>query len=172
MAILPSAEAPVSFKGYRFAPEITSFAVWLYYRFPLSPRMVEEMLAAQGIELTYETVRCWATKFGQAIAKRIHSAAPGRADRWHLDEMVVTINGRKHWLWRAVDQRGAVVDGDKAAAKRLMRKLLKRHGRPRVIVTDRLRSYTAANNELGLKVEHRQHKGLNNRAANSPDPGA
>jgi putative transposase len=121
-------------------------------------------------------VRCWATKFGLAIARRIRSTAPGRGDKWHLDEVVVTINGRKHWLWRAVDQRGAVLDvlvqsrRDKAAAKRLMRKLLKRHGRPRVIVTDKLRSYGAANNELGLNVEHRQHKGLNNRAENSHQP--
>jgi putative transposase len=176
VSVLPSVEAPISFKGYRFPPDIISYAVWLYYRFPLSLRMVEEMLAARGIELTYETVRCWATKFGLAIARRIRSTAPGRGDKWHLDEVVVTINGRKHWLWRAVDQRGAVLDvlvqsrRDKAAAKRLMRKLLKRHGRPRVIVTDKLRSYRAANNELGLNVEHRQHKGLNNRAENSHQP--
>jgi putative transposase len=176
VSVLPSVEAPISFKGYRFPPDIISYAVWLYYRFPLSLRMVEEMLAARGIELTYETVRCWATKFGLAIARRIRSTAPGRGDKWHLDEVVVTINGRKHWLWRAVDQRGAVLDvlvqsrRDKAAAKRLMRKLLKRHGRPRVIVTDKLRSYGAANNELGLNVEHRQHKGLNNRAENSHQP--
>jgi len=176
VSVLPSVEAPISFKGYRFPPDIISYAVWLYYRFPLSLRMVEEMLAARGIELTYETVRCWATKFGLAIARRIRSTAPGRGDKWHLDEVVVTINGRKHWLWRAVDQRGAVLDvlvqsrRDKAAAKRLMRKLLKRHGRPRVIVTDKLRSYGAANNELGLNVEHRQHKGLNSRAENSHQP--
>jgi putative transposase len=173
---VPSAAAPVSFKGYRFPPDIISYAVWLYYRFPLRLRMVEEMLAARGIEVTYETVRCWATKFGPAIARRIRSRAPGRGDKWHLDEMVVTINRRKHWLWRAVDQHGAVLDvlvqsrRDKEAAKRLMRKLLKRHGRPRVIVTDKLRSYGAANNELGLNAEHRQHKGLNNRAENSHQP--
>jgi putative transposase len=78
-------EAPISFKGYRFPPDIISYVVWLYYRFPLSLRMVEEMLAARGIELTYETVRCWATKFGLAIARRIRSTAPGRGDKWHLD---------------------------------------------------------------------------------------
>uniref|UniRef100_UPI003BEEF50F IS6 family transposase n=1 Tax=Burkholderia arboris TaxID=488730 RepID=UPI003BEEF50F len=163
ISILPAAEATVSFKGYRFPPDIICYAVWLYYRFPLSLRMVEELLAARGIELTYETVRCWAT-------------APGRGDKWHLDEVVVTINGRKHWLWRAVDQHGAVLDmlvqrrRDTAAAKRLMRKLLRCHGHPRVIVTDKLRSYAAANNELGLNIEHRQHKGLNNRAKNSHQP--
>ena len=165
----------ISFKGYRLPPDIISYAVWLYYRFPLSLRMVEEMLAARGIELTYEAVQCWATKFGLAIAKRICSTAPGRGDKWHLDEVVVTINGTRHWR-RAVDQHGAVLDvlvqrrRDKAAAKRLMCKLLKRFGRPRVIVTDKLRSYAAANNELGLSVEHRQHKGLNNRAENSHQP--
>jgi putative transposase len=94
-------------------------------------------------------------KFGLTIAMRVRSTTLERGDKWHLDELVVTINGRKHWLWRAVDQHGAVLDvlvhsrGDAAAAKRLMRKLLKRHGRPRVIVTDKLRSYAAANNELG-----------------------
>jgi len=106
VCVVPSAEAPVSFKGYRFPPDIISYTVWLYDRFPLSLRMVEEMLAARGIELTYETVRCWATKFGLAIAKQIRSTAPGRGDKWHLDEVVVTINGTKHWLWRAVDQHG------------------------------------------------------------------
>ncbi|KVZ37928.1 IS6 family transposase, partial [Burkholderia ubonensis] len=165
-----AAESPISFKGYRFPPDIISYAVWLYYRFPLSLRMIEELLAARGTELTYETVRSWATKFGRAIARRIRSTAPGRGDKWHLDEVVVTINGTKHWLWRAVDQHGAVLEvlvqrrRDQTAAKRLMHKLLKRHGRPRVIVTDKLRSDAAANTELGLSVEHRQHKGLNNRA--------
>ncbi|QKM49430.1 hypothetical protein B7760_03488 [Burkholderia glumae] len=128
------------------------------------------------IELTYETVRCWATKFGLAIARRIRSAASSRSDKWHFDEIAVTIRGVKHWLWRAIDQHGAVLDvlfqrqRDTTAAKRLMRKLLKRHGRPRVIVTDKLRSYAAANNVLGLSVEHRQRKGLNNRAENSHQP--
>jgi putative transposase len=158
-------------QGYRFPPDIISYAVWLYYRFPLSLRMAEEILAARGIELTYET-----SAFGLAIAKRIRSTALKRGDKWHLDEVVVTINGRKHWLWRAVDQHGAVLDvlvqsrRDKAAAGRLMRKLLRRHGRPRVIMTDKLRSYAAANTALGLNVEHRQHKGLNNRAENSHQP--
>lgn len=154
-----------------------SYVVWLYYRFPLSLRMVEEMLAARGIELTYETVRKWSTHFGQGIARRIRRTALGYSDKWHLDEMVVSINGKKHWLWRAVDQHGKLLDvlvqsrRDKVAAKRLMLKLLKRFGSPRVIVTDKLRSYKAANDEIGLKnVDHRQHKGLNNRAENSHEP--
>jgi putative transposase len=172
-----SATDTISYAGYRFPPDVISYAVWLYYRFPLSLRMVEELLAARGIELTYETVRRWAVKFGLGIARRIRSTALARGDKWHLDEVVVTINGKNHWLWRAVDQHGAVLDGlvqsrrDRHAARRLMRKLLRKHGRaPRVLVTDKLRSYAAANRDLGINVEHRQHKGLNNRAENSHQP--
>lgn len=167
---------PISYRGYRFPPDVISYAVWLYYRFPLSLRMVEEMLLARGVEVTYETVRTWAVKFGLSIAKRIRSCAPVRGDKWHLDEVVVTMQGKKYWLWRAVDQEGFVLDvlvqtrRDKKAAERLMRKLLKRHGCPRVMVTDKLRSYAAANKALGLGIEHRQHKGLNNRAENSHQP--
>src|SRR5260370_20696550 len=158
----------ISCSGYRFPRDVISYAVWLYYRFALSLCMVEELLAARGIELTYETVRRWAMKLGLDIARRIRSTALARGDKWHLDEVVVTINGKKHWLWRAVDQQGAVLDvlaqsrRDRHAARRLMRKLLRKHGRaPRVLVTDKLnlRSYAAANHDLGLNVEHRQHKG-------------
>ncbi|MCM2495912.1 IS6 family transposase [Burkholderia glumae] len=175
-AVQPCVDSPISFKGYRFPPDVISYAVWLNYRFPLSLRMVEEMLAARGIELTHETVRCGAMKLGLAIARHIRFTASSRSDKWHLDEIAMTIRGVKHWLWRAVDQYGAVFDvlvqrqRDTAAAKRLMRKLLKRHGRPRVIVTDKLRSDAAANTALGLSAEHRQHKGLNNRAENSHQP--
>ena len=116
-------------------------------------------------------------KFGLGIARRIRSTALARGDKWHLDEVVVTINGKKRWLWRAVDQHGAVLDvlvqsrRDRHAAMRLMRKLLRKHGRaPRVLITDKLKSYAAANRDLGLSVEHRQHKGLNNRAENLHQP--
>ncbi|SOE92609.1 putative transposase [Burkholderia sp. D7] len=167
----------ISCSGYRFPPDVISYAVWLYYRFPLSLRMVEELLAACGTKLTYETVRRWSVKFGLGIARRIRSTALARGDKWHLDEVAVTINGKKHWLWRVVDQHGAVLDvlvqsrRDRHAAKRLMRKLLRKHGRaPRVLITDKLKSYAAANRDLGLNVEHRQHKGLNNRAENSHQP--
>ena len=167
----------ISYSGYRFPPDVISYAVWLYYRFPLSLRMVEELLAARGIGLTYETVRRWSVKFGLGIAQRIRSTALAKGDKWRLDEVVVTINGKKPWLWRAVDQHGAVLDvlvqsrRDRHAAGRLMRKLLKKHARsPRVLITDKLKSYAAANRDLGLNVEHRQHKGLNNRAENSHQP--
>ena len=172
-----AADKPISYAGYRFPPEVISYAVWLYFRFPLSLRMVEELLAARGIEATYETVRRWALKFGAGIARRIRTMGLARGDKWHLDEVVVTINGQKHWLWRAVDQHGATLDvlvqsrRDRHAARRLMRKLMKKHGRvPRVLVTDKLRSYAAANRDLGLDLDHRQHKGLNNRAENSHQP--
>jgi putative transposase len=143
----------------------------------LSLRMVEEMLAARGILVSHETVRQWALKFGQAFANQIRRRLPRAGDKWHLDEVVITIAGKKHWLWRAVDQDGLVLDvlvqsrRDKRAAKRLLRKLLKRQCRaPRVLITDKLPSYGAAKREVMPGVEHRQHKGLNNRAENSHQP--
>jgi transposase-like protein len=139
------------YSGYRYPAELISYAVWLYFRFPLSLRMVEEMLAARGISVTYETIRQWGLKFGREFANRIRQRAPRLGDKWHLDEVVITIAGKKHWLWRAVDQQGFVLDvlvqsrRDKKAAKRLFRKLLKKQGRaPRVLITDKLRSYGAA----------------------------
>jgi putative transposase len=113
------------YAGYRYPAALISYAVWLYFRFPLSLRMVEEMLAARGISVTYETIRQWGLKFGREFANRIRRRAPRRGDKWHLDEVVVTIAGKKHWLWRAVDQDGFVLDvlvqsrRDKKAAKRL-----------------------------------------------------
>ena len=166
-----------SYAGHRFPPEVISHAVWLYFRFPLGLRMVEEMLAARGITVSHETVRQWALKFGQAFANEIRRRLPRAGDKWHLDEVQIKIAGQKHWLWRAVDQDGTVLDvlvqsrRDKRAAKRLLRKLLKRQGRaPRVLVTDKLASYPAAKQELMPGVEHRRHKGLNNRAENSHQP--
>src|SRR5215208_1849173 len=165
------------YAGYRFPPEVISHAVWLYFRFPLSLRMVDELLAARGITVRHETVRQWARKFGQAFANQIRRRLPRAGDKWHLDEVEVKIAGQKHWLWRAVDQDGVVLDvlvqsrRDKRAAKRLLRKLLKRQTRvPRVMITDKLASYSAAKGEVMPSVEHRRHKGLNNRAENSHQP--
>ena len=171
----PAAKSP--YAGYRFPAEVISQAVWLYFRFPLSLRMVEEMLAARGIVVSHETVRRWALKFGQAFANRIRRRLPRAGDKWHLDEVAIKIAGVRHWLWRAVDQTGMVLDvlaqsrRDKRAAKRLLRKLPKRQGRPpRVMITDKLPSYGAAKQDLVPGVEHRRHKGLNNRAENSHQP--
>jgi putative transposase len=131
-----------SYAGYRFPAEILSHAVWLYFRFPLSLRMMDELLAARGIIVSHETVRQWALKFGQAFANQLRRRLPRAGDKWHLDEVVLTIAGVKHWLWRAVDQTRMVLDilvqsrRDTKAAKRLLRKLLKRQCRPpRVMIT-------------------------------------
>jgi putative transposase len=152
---------------HRFPAEVISYAIRLYFRFPLSLWMVEEMLAARGIEVSHETVRQWALKFGQSFANQIRRRLPAAGDKWHLDEVVISIAGQKHWLWRAVDQNGAVLDilvqsGRNAkAAKRLLRKLLKKHGiAPRVMITDKLASYGAAKRIVMPSVEHRQHKGF------------
>src|SRR6478735_4447479 len=171
----PAAKSP--YAGYRFPAEVISQAVWLYFRFPLSLRMVEEMMAARGIVVSHETIRQWVFKFGQEFTSRIRRRLPRAGDKWHLDEVAIKIAGVKHWLWRAVDQTGMVLDvlvqsrRDKRAAKRLLRKLLKRQCRtPRVMITDKLPSYGAAKREVMPGVENRKHKGLNNRAENSHQP--
>src|SRR4051794_35239348 len=143
------------YAGYRFPAEVISHAVWLYFRFPLSLRNVDEILAARGIVVSHETVRQWARKFGQAFANPIRRRLPAAGDKWHLDEVVVKIAGVKHWLWRAVDQTGMVLDvlvqsrRNAPAAKRLLRKRLKKQCRaPRVLITDKLASYSAAKSEV------------------------
>lgn len=166
------------YRRHRFPAEIIAHAVWLYFRFPLSLRMVEDLLAARGIAVSHQTVRLWAEKFGRAFANEIRRRSSGRlGDKWHLDEAVVSVCGKEHWLWRAVDQDGFVLEvlvqsrRNAKAAKRLMRKLLKGQGRsPRLMITDKLRSYGAAKREIIPGVEHRSHKGLNNRAENSHQP--
>src|SRR5215213_5616952 len=143
---------PVSYKRHRFPPEIIAHAVWLYFRFPLSLRLVEEMLLERGIVVSYETVRRWALKFGPAYARRLRRKAPSRRDIWHLDEVVLTRRNTK-------------------AAKRLLKRLLRKQGGPpRRMITDKLGSYTAAHRQILPDVEHRSHKGLNNRAENSHLP--
>ncbi|MPR13586.1 IS6 family transposase [Microvirga tunisiensis] len=168
---------PVSYKRHRFPPEIIAHAVWLYFRFPLSLRLVEEMLLERGILVSYETVRRWALKFGPAYTRRLRRKAPSRRDIWHLDEVVVTIAGQKHWLWRAVDQDGYVLDEivqtrrNTKAAKRLLTRLLRKQGcPPRRMISDKLGSYASARRQIMPDVEHRSHKGLNNRAENSHLP--
>ena len=168
---------PVSYKRHRFPPQIIGHAVWLYFRFPLSLRLVEEMLLERGIVVSYETIRRWAIKFGADYAHRLKRKTPSRFDIWHLDEVVITINGEQRWLWRAVDQDGYVLDEivqarrDTKAAKRLLTRLLKKQEcPPKRIITDKLRSYGAAKRTVMPNVEHRSHKGLNNRAENSHVP--
>jgi putative transposase len=166
------------YRRHRFPAEIVANAVWLHFRFPLSLRMLEDMLAGRGIVVSHQTVRQWAEKFGRAFASKIRRRSAGRpGDKWHLDEAAVSIRGKKHRLWRAVDQDGFVLEAlvqsrrNAQAAKRLMRKLLKEQGRAtRVIITDKPRSYDAAKREIMSGVEHRSHKGLNNRAEKSHQP--
>jgi putative transposase len=163
-------------KGYRFPRSIISYAVWAYHRFALSLRDVEDLLAERGVTVSYETIRAWVGKFGAQIAKRVRAARKQPTDKWHLDEVVITIRGEKHWLWRAVDSKGETLDilvqtrRNARAAKRFISRLIARWGRPRVIVTDKLRSYGAALRKLGLAVDHRAHKGLNNRIEGSHRP--
>ena len=155
------------YSRHRFPAEVISHAMWLDFLFPLSLRMVEEMLAARGILVSHETVRQWALRFGQGFANQIRRRLPAPGDKWHLDEVAISIAGAKHWLWRAVDQHGIVLDilvqssRDASAAKRLLRKLLKKQGvAPRVMITDKLASYAAAKRAVMPSVEHRSHKGL------------
>jgi putative transposase len=169
--------APNAYKRHRFPAEIISHCVWLYFRFCLSYRDVEELMAERGVSLTYEAVRYWCRKFGQTYANALRRRRPRPGDKWHLDEVFLTIHGTRHYLWRAVDQDGHILDilvqprRDKWAAKRFFRKLLKRLTYvPRVIITDKLRSYGAAKQEVLLSVEHRRHRYLNNRAENSHQP--
>jgi putative transposase len=162
------------YKRHRFPAEIISHGVWLYYRFCLSYRDVEELLFARGIIVSYEAIRKWCRKFGQHYANQLRHRRPQPGDKWHLDEVILTIHGERHYLWRAVDQDGNILDilvqrrRDKTAAKTFFRKLLKGcQYAPRVIITDKLKSDGAAQREFLPGVEHRQHRYLNTRAENS-----
>jgi putative transposase len=165
------------YRRHRFPSEIISHCVWLYFRFSLSFRDVEELMSSRGVSLTYETVREWCLKFGQTYANGLRRKSPRSGDRWHLDEVFLKINGRAHYLWRAVDQDGDVLDilvqsrRNKKAAKKFFRRLLKglRYV-PRVIITDKLKSYSAAKAEVMPSVEHLQQRYQNNRAENSHQP--
>jgi putative transposase len=166
--------ALLSYRRHRFSPPIIQHAIWLYLRFTLSYRDVEELLAERGLDVSYETVRRWVLKFGATVAQRLRRRRPRPSDRWHLDEMVVRIAGRRMYLWRAVDHEGEILDmlvqrrRNKRAALRLMRKLLRKHGvAPKLVVTDKLRSYGAAFRDLHLTCRHDQGLRKNNRAENS-----
>jgi transposase-like protein len=169
--------ATLSYRRHRFPPEIIQHAIWLYLRFTLSYRDVEELLAERGLDVSYEIVRRWVLKFGPAIARRLRQRRPRPSDRWHLDEMVVRIAGGRVYLWRAVDDEGEVLDilvqrrRDTRSALRLMRKLLKKQGLvPKFLVTDKLRSYACAFRRLRLTCRHEQGLRKNNRAENSHQP--
>jgi putative transposase len=169
--------APSLYKGHRFPVEIISHCVWLYHRFPLSLRDVEQMMAHRGVSVSYDTIHQWCRKFGQIYANGLRRRRARPGDKWHLDEVFIKINGKTHYLWRAVDQQGTVLDilvtsrRDAKAATRFFRKLLTGlEYVPRVLVTDKLASYGVAHRRLIPGVEHRRSKYLNNRAENSHQP--
>src|ERR671928_2113460 len=168
---------PVSYARHQFPPVLIQHAVWLYLRFTLSYRDVEDLLAERGVEISYETIRRWVRKFGPVFAKRLRHLHPKPSRYWHLDEMVTRIAGETVYLWRAVEHEGEVLDvlvqrrRDKRAALKLMRKLLKKQGfTSAVVVTDKLRSYGAAFQEIGLSARHEQGLRQSNRAEVSHQP--
>jgi putative transposase len=167
----------VSYARHRFPPVVIQHTVWLYLRFTLSYRDVEDLLAERGLDVSYETIRRWVLKFGPLYARNLRRRRPRPSDQWHLDEMVVTIGGRRMYLWRAVDHEGEVLDilvqprRNKAAAVKLLHKLMKKLGfAPRRLVTDKLPSYGAAKAALGMAAEHEKGLRKNNRAENSHQP--
>jgi putative transposase len=169
--------APERYKNHRFPGEIIRHGVWLYSRFPLSYRDVQALLFERGIDVPHEAIRQWCLKFGQDYANRLKRRRAQPGDKWHLDEVFLTKNGERHSLWRAVDQDDNVLDilvqsrRNKQAAKQFFRKLLEGlQYVPRVIITEKLKSYGAAKREILPGVEHRQSRSLNNRCENSHRP--
>ncbi len=169
------------FRYFKTSPEIIRLAVMMYVRFPLSLRNVEDLLHERGIDVSHETVRAWWNKFGPLFASEIRKKRAGPHQdwsnwRWHLDEVFVRINGEIHYLWRAVDHEGEVLEvfvtkrRNRKAAVKFLRKAMKRYGNPKVIVTDKLRSYRAAMKELGNEVRQETGRRLNNRVENSHQP--
>ncbi len=166
-----------TYKRHRFPPDIISYAVWLYYRFNLSHRDIEDLLAERGITVSRESIRLWCIKFGAIYTRRLKRKHRGYGDTFYIDEVFVKINGKQHYLWRAVDQDGEVVDvylqarRDGKAAKRFFKRLLRSHGsEPRRIVTDKLRSYGVAHRELIPEAIHDTSQYANNRAEQSHEP--
>src|SRR5210317_1823050 len=166
------------FRYFKTSPEIIRLAVMLYVRFPLSLRNVEDLLHERGIEISHETVRFWWNRFGPMFAAEIRRNRVSRMRsysnwQWHLDEVFVKINGETHYLWRAVDHEGEVLESfvtktrDRKAAFKFLKKTMRKHGRPELIVTDRLRSYGAALKQIGLADRQETGRWLNNRAENS-----
>jgi putative transposase len=173
----PPTTGTVSYKRHRFPAEIISHCVWLYHRFGLSLRDVQELLSERGVAVTYETIHQWSRKFGPAYALALRHRRPRPGDKWHVDEVQLKMNGRRYWLWRAVDQDGMVLDilvqarRDRKAAETFLRRVLAGcGGQPRVVITDQLASYPPAICRVLPGVEHRRHKRLNNRAENSHRP--
>jgi putative transposase len=176
---VPSRRAdPTSlYRGHRFPPDVITHAVWLYFRFHLSFRDVQDLLAERGVVVSHEAIRQWCTKFGATFAAGLRRRRARPGDKWHLDEVLLKIKGKRHWLWRAVDKHGVVLDilvqqrRDQIAAETFLRRVLAAAGsEPRVVITDKLANYPPALRRVLPSSEHRRHKGLNNRAENSHQP--
>jgi len=163
-------------KGFLYPREIIAYAAWAYLRFSLSTADVEDLLAERGVIVSRETVRLWENRFGQHFANCVRREHPRTKDKWHLDEFVIIIRGKKHWLWRAIDADGDVLDilvqirRNAKAAKRFFKRLVAQFGLPRVVITDKLRSYIKPVKSLAPLTDHRAHKGLNNAIEESHRP--
>ena len=155
-------------KGFRLPREVVAYAIWAYHRFALSTADVEDLLAERGVAVSREAIRLWVNRFGAHFAACIRRDRSAPADKWHLDEAVVSIGSAKHWLWRAVDAKGDVLDilvqprRNAKAARRFLKRLISGFGDPRVVITDKLRSYTKPIRDHAPSADHRAHKGLNN----------
>ncbi len=167
----------ISYSRHRFPPTIIQHAVWLYFRFSLSYRDIEDLLAERGIDVSYETIRRWAEKFGRCYARRLQGIRPNPSSTWHIDEMFLKIGGKQFYLWRAVDDEGEVLDillqsrRNKAAATKFLRRIIKRHQMtPSVVVTDKWRASMSAAQDIMPSTRHLVGKRLNNRAENSHQP--
>ena len=151
-------------KGFRYPRDIIAYAVWAYYRFALSTADVEDLLAERGVVVTREAVRLWVNRFGRHFAQCVRRDRPRPNDKWHLDEVVITIRGKKQWLWRAIEANGDVLDilvqtrRNAKAAKRFFQRLVSQFGEPRVVITDKLRSYIKPVSTLAPRADHRAHK--------------
>lgn len=163
-------------KGFRFPREVIAYDAWAYHRFALSTADVEDLLAERGVIVSREAVRLWVNRFGRHFASCTRRDRPNPNDKWHLDEVVVPIRGKKHWLWRAIDANGEVLDilvqtrRSGKAAKRFFKRLIAQFGAPRVVITDKLRSYIQPIKTLAPDADHRAHKGLNNAIEGSHRP--
>ena len=155
-------------KGSRFPREIIAYAVWAYHRFAMSTADVEDLLAERGVIVSREAIRLWVNRFGPHFANCVRRDRPRPNDKWHLDEVVISIRGKKHWLWRAIDAEGDVLDilvqtrRNAKAAKRFLQRLINQFGEPRVVITDKLRSYVKPIKTLVPDADYRAQKGLNN----------
>ena len=166
-----------TYKRHRYPPEIISYAVWLYFRFNLSYRDIDDILAQRGVIVSYESIRFWCIKFSALYTKRLKRTHRGYGDTFYIDEVFVKINGKQHYLWRAVDQDGEVLDvylqtkRDAVTAKRFFKRLIRKNkGEPRKIVTDKLRSYSVAHREIIPEAIHVKDQYANNRAEQSHQP--